>query len=390
MLEDTLILGASAESLHAIDVAHQHGYNVIALDGSPSAAGLAAADASAVVDITNADEVMAFLDGRRPAAILPVPIGRALVSTGRMNDILDLPGVREKTADYCTDKYAFARGLFGKQLRDAKCLLASDVMTDPTALDRFTFPVIVKPRYGSGSRGVVLVENRADVLMRLSKDDIVEECCPGIEYGMDGIVKDGSLLVLMLREKVNTKPPVRQCIGYLTVPRSDKVYSVVEPYMDAVVSEIGLEDGLFHADIMVGDGKPFAIEVSARPSGHSISSDLVALATGYDPLELFLDCCVLGGELPSAPDVQRLFMGFFDFGACEVIACPDPDYLKSKYGLLRYVQNFDSGTVFGDTVDGTVTERGKFIMRAGQGDPLEHMASLLDEFEIRHLDARSL
>ncbi len=382
MAKDALILGASSEAFHAIDVARKRGYRVIALDGSAGAPGLEAADESAVVDIKDTDAILDYLGGRKPEVILPVPIGRALVSTGRMNDILGLPGVREDTADLCTDKYAYAVRLFGKGLRDSKCLLAEDIHAAPELLDGLAFPVIVKPRFGSGSRGVMLAECAADVLANLSAGDIVEECFPGAEYGMDGVVKGGRLLVLMLRRKVNTKPPACQCVGYLTIPREDAVYSVVEPYMGDIVSEIGLQDGLLHADIMVDGDRPFAIEVSARPSGHGISADLVALATGCDSLDLFLDSCVGGNDLPATPDVKKLFLGFFDFGAGKVLSCPDPAFLKEKYRLLKYVQNFGAGADFGDTVDGTVTERGRFIMRVEQGDPLEHMASLLGEFEI--------
>ena len=382
MTGDVLILGASAESLHAIDVAHERGYRVMALDGSSAAPGLAAADESAVVDIMDTDAVMAFLGQRRPCALLPVPIGRALVSTEEMNDLLGLPGVSAAAAEFCTDKYKFASTLSARGLRDAKCYLAEDVLADESLLKAMRPPMIVKPRYGSGSRGVARVDDAGRALSTIAPGDVVEECFPGDEFGVDGIVKDGEFRTLMIRRKVNTPPPACQCVGYLTISREDPIYVLVDPYMAKIVQVAGLENGLFHADVMVSCGRAFAIEVSARPSGHSISAELVELATGYDPIDLFLRCCVEGEPLPSAASVEPLFMGFFDFGKGKVAACPDPDYLKEKYRLLRYVQNFEPGAIFGRTVDGTVTERGRFTFKVDGADVREVMESLLGEFEV--------
>lgn len=390
MAREALILGASSESLHAIAIAKKRGFHVTALDGSPSAPGLLAADESAVIDISNPDAIMAYLKNRNVDIILPVPIGRVLITTGIINDLLGLPGVRGAAADYCTDKYSFACGLAAKGLRNSKCLLAQEIIDEPELLNSLHFPVIVKPRFGSGSRGVSLVNNKTGLVDSLSVNDIVEECYPGIEYGMDGVVKDGRLLVLMIRKKVNTEPPARQCVGYLTVPRSDYIYPIVEPYMQSVVSEIGVSNGLVHADIMVDNDTPFVIEVSARPSGHSISGELVSLATGLDPLDVFLDCCLFEKNLPAKPEVNSLYLGFFDFGAGKVLSCPEPNYLIDKYDLIKYVQNFKTGDVFNNTVDGTVTERGRFIMKADAVSPLHAASSLLNEFEIGRNDEGSL
>lgn len=54
------------------------------------------------------------------------------------------------------------------------------------------------------------------------------------------------------------------------------------------------------------------------------------------------------------------------------------------------MQNFKTGDVFNNTVDGTVTERGRFIMKADAVSPLHAASSLLNEFEIGRNDEGSL
>ena len=80
------VIGASSESVYAINKAREMGLKVTALDGDANAPGLKYADASFVVDIRDNAKLAAILDEHRPDIILPVPIGRYLISTGAMND----------------------------------------------------------------------------------------------------------------------------------------------------------------------------------------------------------------------------------------------------------------------------------------------------------------
>lgn len=381
-MADALVLGASSESLHAMDVARRLGFHVLALDGSPGAPGLGHADEGGVVDIMDTEAVLSFMEGRVPEVILPVPIGRALVSTGRLNDNWGLPGVGGRIADLCTDKYAFASLLRPLGLRPSACVLAEDVDAEPGLLDDMCSPLVVKPRFGSGSRGVSLVSTAQEALGLICPGDIVEEAFPGEEYGLDGIVVRGAFRVLMMRSKVNTPPPVCQCVGYQTLPREHPAYDVASPVVAAIVRELGLKNGLLHADVMVHDGSAGVIELSCRPSGHGIHNRLLPLSTGIDPVETFLRCCVLGEAAPDEPAVDPLFMGFFDLGEGVVVSCPDESGLVGRYDLMFYEQRFAEGDQLEATVDGSVTERGRFILRGGGSDALARARSLLAEFEV--------
>jgi len=52
-----LVIGASTEAVHAIQIAKRQGYEVIALDGDPEAGGLQAADRAFCVDIRSPQAV---------------------------------------------------------------------------------------------------------------------------------------------------------------------------------------------------------------------------------------------------------------------------------------------------------------------------------------------
>lgn len=381
-METALILGASSESIHAVEVAKDQGYRVVALDGDPEAPGLKYADEAAVVDISDPANVVSYFGGSRPSCIVPVPIGRALVSTGQLNEYWGTPGIGAFTATLCTDKYLFARFLRDKGLRRSRCYLESEVRLDPSLLESMGLPLIVKPRFGSGSRGVSLLNAVDDVMSCLRDGDIVEEAFVGDEYGMDAIVVAGELSVLALRKKDNTPPPVCQCVGYRTLSNTDDAYAVVAPLVERIVDEIALRDGLLHADVMVRGDEAFVIELSGRPSGHSIHSHLVPLATGIDPIRLFLRLCVARvGSMPLV-NVSPLYMGFFDLGEGTVSRVPSRSDVEAVSGVLDYDCRIHVGDHLRRTVDGEVTKLGRFVLPDDRGDAADRARAILDLFEV--------
>ena len=88
-----LVIGASNESIHAINVAKQKGYTIWAFDQDQNASGFPYADKSYAIDINDTPAIVKQLDGHIPNIILPVPIGRSLISTGKLNDAYNLFGI---------------------------------------------------------------------------------------------------------------------------------------------------------------------------------------------------------------------------------------------------------------------------------------------------------
>ena len=385
------IIGASSESIYAIKKAQEMGLYVIALDGDANAPGLKYADAPFVTDIRDASKVAAILDEHRPDIILPVPIGRYLIATGSMNDRYALKGVSFASADLCTDKYAFHRCLSEKNLRNAKVslLTAGSVKADTEGL---SFPVVSKPRYGSGSRGVEIfsdINELNDCLLRSApydEDYIIEECVDGAEYGVDGIYINGMFNLILLRKKLITPPPYRQCVAYFSVPEESPFKDSVCRLLRECGNALGLKDCVMHADIIrTAEDIPFVIELSPRPSGHNLHNLFTPLASGVDEVDAFIKH-TLGKEYNIKPAVKEAMMiAYFDMSG-KVVSVPDEDHLRSKYPIIEYRCNILPGTVLGSVTDGhSLMGRGYYILKAADRSQLERYSlELKAEFEVEN------
>ena len=78
------------------------------------------------------------------------------------------------------DKFALAR----------KCLLVVGIprteLLDSADFSNWTFPVVIKPRWGSGSKGVRLVNQPDDIThLDLENEMLIQEYLPGDEYSID-------------------------------------------------------------------------------------------------------------------------------------------------------------------------------------------------------------
>ena len=392
------VIGASSESIYAIKKAKELGLDVIALDGNKDAPGLKEADSSFVVDIRDSKKVEDILKDNKPDVVLPVPIGRYLTTTGKINDKFGLCGVSYDAANKCTDKYEFHKLLHEKGLRNVELYLIP-AGSDDTLADELNeiYPVVVKPRCGSGSRGVEIFNTRKELQEKFLKgepydeDYIVESCVSGPEYGVDGVFVVGDFILILLRGKKNTPAPYRECVGYYSVIETDKnkeFFTKVKNLMNEVGKVIGFVNNIVHADIIRDSSdNPFIIETSARPSGHNLHNLFTPMASGVDEVTEFIKMAVPELKMPYSfkPSVHKnTLIKYFDFENVRINNVPDEKLLFEKYPLKAYCCNLKKGMYLGKVTNGaSIMGRGFFILEASTTFELDgYSDAILNEFEV--------
>lgn len=392
------VIGASSESIYAISKAKELGLEVIALDGNAEAPGLREADASFVVDIRDPQKVFEILDQNKPDIVLPVPIGRYLTTTGAVNDHYNLCGISFDAANNCTDKYEFHRLLSEKNLRKAEMYLVSAGTENANADElNFMYPVVVKPRFGSGSRGVKIYNTKEELQreflaeLPFDEDYCIETFVDGPEYGVDGVYVDGEFKLILLRGKKNTKPPYRECVGYYSIieaPENAGFIADVKKLMQEAGEILGFKNNLVHADIIKDvNGKPFIIETSGRPSGHNLHNLFTPMASGVDVISEFIKLAVpaLGLKYSFEPNVdKKMIIRYFDFEDVRINKVPSKEALMKKYPLRAWNCNIKSGMYLGKVTNGaSIMGRGFFILEASDTFALdEYAAAIKSEFEV--------
>lgn len=192
----------------------------------------------------------------------------------------------EQTLAVCLDKWALDARC-RRQVRTPRCWLV-DGAFDPSEPE---LPAIVKPRSGSGSRGIALLGTVGE-LAALERDGtlLIQELLPGPEYSLDVLCgRDGEVLAVVPRERLKVDSGIAITGRTVRDP-------ALEAFGAAVARLIGLTTV---ANVQVKEsagGEPALLEVNPRFPG----TMPLTIAAGIDMPSLAV-AEALGAPPPQGP-----------------------------------------------------------------------------------------
>lgn len=384
-----VVIGASADTIHAINVAQKYGVFIYALDGNPKAAGFGYADKAIVVDISDIPAVCRVIEEIHPDYLLPIPIGKYLSTIGYINEKYNLPGVRYNATKNSADKYMFHSILNTHRLRDIELQLVNRDKMGKS----IQYPAIMKPRYGSGSRDVFYITNDEELsvanesLFMSDEDFVLEQACVGEEYSMDGAVIDGELYITLIRRKTITPLPVRQPVASYSVDYNDPIYCRVKNKIQLAVNVLEYDNCLVNADMIVNSDEVFIIEMAPRPSGHSMHSVFVPLTTGVDMIEEYIK--YMHGEEYCfiAEKVKKMKINFFDFEDVIVREVPSREQLEKECNLVCWNCCITENNIMCPVTNGaSIMNRGYFIVSGDSDEQLDWQSDFIkNQFRVEDI-----
>jgi len=182
--------------------------------------------------------------------------------------------------DTCFDKWKTVQFLHGIGLRTPKTFMSLDTALDAVETGELRFPLVVKPRWGSGSIGVEFVDDQYElelaypltfskikrsILYRASQADmehavLIQEKINGTEFGMD-VVNDlnGCYVATITKQKLAMR-----------AGETDKAVTVSNAELKNIGQTIGTS--LQHianldCDVFEKDGRFYVLELNPRFGG---------------------------------------------------------------------------------------------------------------------------
>lgn len=186
------------------------------------------------------------------------------------------------------------------------------------------FPVILKPRFGSGSRNTARLDDAAALSLELAEagrhgaDELVIE-----QYLSDGVprgdqvfadyvsvetaVAGGQLRHIVVTGCFPLAEPFRESGNFVPSALTSEQAAGVEQLAAAAIVALGVTSGLLHTEIKLTPAGPRVIEVNGRIGGDV--PDLVRLASGRDMFEISA-LIALDGQLPKDVPVRCGQVGY--------------------------------------------------------------------------------
>lgn len=260
---------------------------MLTIDPCANAACKDACDAFEVVGGQDFEGTMAIAKKYNISALATTATDKPLVMMARVAARLKLPCFSYEAAVFATDKYQMKQHFIDGGVPCAKGRL---IKTAEEASD-LNFPVIIKPRDNSGSRGVIKCDS-IDLLAKAMEESyqytrlnslLIEEFIEGQAYSIEGFHYDGKAEVYQFTEKRCTSFPYTAELGHkqpalLTEKQKEEIKEIVR--------KIGIcldfHNCPSHTELKINNRGIFVLETSPRLGGDYNAAMLVPLSTGIN------------------------------------------------------------------------------------------------------------
>ena len=309
-------------------------------------------------------------------AIVTAATDKPLVMMARIAEKYGFPFYSVETAKWSTDKFKMKERFELGGVPHAQGRLISKA----EEAEGMVFPVIVKPRDNSGSRGVKLCRSKEELetsmneALEVSKLDtvLVEEFIEGPEYSIEGLHHDGKSEVIQFTEKKTTEFPYNVELGHIQPAKiSEENQQKIREIVAKIGSALHFENCPSHTELKINERGIFVIETSPRLGGDYITSTLTPLSTGVN-LEDELLKISLGVTVNPVPKaVQYSGVRFFSFEEGSVIKhIPNSEFVKTWPHVVDFSFNLKEGEKV-KRITSSLNRYGHLTLTAGNRDAIE-------------------
>ncbi|UWU67866.1 ATP-grasp domain-containing protein [Bradyrhizobium sp. NC92] len=314
------------ESIRAFEAAHRLGYRVAVL-GQPLPPELACyvdewrqCNPASLVSLESAvEEIRKCIKIAGVVCFTETAVEACAIVAAKLR----LPGLPHASVSAVRDKSIL------RERTQSVSGLTHRLLQNDSDLEEFIsvagLPVIVKPVNASGSTGIYLIREPADLnvfhstrkkignpsydptLRRETLTFLAERYIGGQEVSVEGYVCGGEVTVVGITHKLTSDPYCLEVRHIFPADLDGEMRSMIEAKTKDYVLALCLDNASFHLEGKY-DGSQFAlIEVAARPGGDYIASHLVPLALHYDFYENLARIAV--GTAPQPPPAPQRVAG---------------------------------------------------------------------------------
>ena len=263
------------------------GLYTIGIDPMADASCRDAVDAFEIVGGQDFEGTCAVVEKYDVKAIVTAATDKPLVMMARVAEKYGFPFYSVETAQWSTDKYQMKQRFLEGGVPCARGRLIAKA----EEADDLYYPLIVKPRDNSGSRGVKLCRNREELqeamqeALQYSHLDtvLVEEYIEGQEYSIEGLHYDSKSEVIQFTEKTTTEFPYNVELAHKQPANlTENQKNDIREQVSKIASCMHFENCLSHTELKINEHGIFIIETSPRLGGDYITSTLAPLSTGIN------------------------------------------------------------------------------------------------------------
>ncbi|WP_436938453.1 ATP-grasp domain-containing protein [Staphylococcus xylosus] len=296
-MKKVLILGGSVLQIPLIKTAKKLNLYVIVVDMNEKAEGFKYADEKYYISTIDDEKIIELFRELKPDGILTAATDLPMRTIAKVGELFNVNTISYDSAINSTDKYQMRNKLDENNVPIPEYYVANTKSEYLDSLKKIDGNKICKPVDSSGSKGVILIENRDSAeeaflyAKKYSKSGkiLIEEQMIGNEVSVESITINGKTKVIAITDKITTGSPYFTEMGHsIHSQLPSTIKRQIEQVTIKAIEALDIKMGPSHTELIITSEGPKIVEVGARLGGDFITSHLVKYATGIDLLELHL------------------------------------------------------------------------------------------------------
>lgn len=264
------------------------------------------ADVNCYANIADPDAVLKVAQEQRVDGAVICCSDTGLKAIGRVNDVMGLTGLTEKSADESSNKFLMKERLVEAGVRTAQFYRLRNEEELKEAVEKIGYPVIIKATDLQGSRGICIVHGESNLVssfnevMNLTHKDycIIEEFIIGKEYGAQSFVYHGDVLFVLPHGDETMMCKTAVPVGhYMPYEMSEALYEDTCLQVKNAIKALGFDNCPVNVDLIERDGKAYIIELTGRVGANCLP-ELTGNYFGINYYDMILHTCLGGSPLP--------------------------------------------------------------------------------------------
>ena len=314
-MKRVLVVGGGAYQVPLIRRIMERGYEAYCVDGNPKALGFEAATGYRHIDVMDTEAVLAYARELSVNAVMTYGATLTLPTVAYVAEQLGLPALPRETAELSKSKYKIKKRLAEAGLNTKGAFFEMHSPAE-AAQHTFSFPCVLKPSDGSGSKGVSFVHRREELEKAVAYaydnarygEFYTEALIPGEEYSVEAFVCRGEIYIYAV-VKTTFADGADGVVSY-----GHRTPSGLPAEMETLIGEeirkairaLNITMGSVNFDVILSseDGKPYIIDCGIRIGQNLIASHLVPLSRGVSVIDNTIDLA-LGDAVDAAPKYTK-------------------------------------------------------------------------------------
>lgn len=314
-MKKILLLGGSAQQVIAIETAKKLGYYTILCDYLTDNPGQNVADKFFLESTTDKEKILQIAESEKIDGIVAYASDPAAPTAAFVAEKLGLPTNPYSSVNILCNKDKFREFLKNNGFNTPLAKGFTDKGSAIQSIDRFNFPVIIKPVDSSGSKGATVLKDKVgfekavDFAFSFSRggriviEEFIEKDHPYL-IGGDLFISDGKIIMWGLMNchrdsRVNPLVPV----GKSYPPTiSDEYLNAIKSTLQIMIDKLQIKSGAMNVELVVDSrGRVFPIDVGPRNGGNMIP-DLLGCIFNVDVVKMTIKSAM--GEM-STSDINE-------------------------------------------------------------------------------------